>query len=58
MGKVEGHGDQWHGHVTAVSVAPDYRRLNLAAKLMRGLESVSERWVDSMLLIFLYNPRS
>ena len=43
MGKVEGHGDQWHGHVTAVSVAPDYRRLNLAAKLMKGLESVSEK---------------
>lgn len=43
MGKVEGHGDQWHGHVTAVSVTPDYRRLNLAAKLMKGLESVSEK---------------
>lgn len=43
MGKIEGPGDQWHGHVTAVSVAPDYRRLSLAAKLMKGLESVSEK---------------
>lgn len=27
MGKAEGHGDKWHGHVTALTVAPDYRRL-------------------------------
>ena len=27
MGKCEGVGENWHGHVTAVSVGPDYRRL-------------------------------
>ncbi|RWS03959.1 N-alpha-acetyltransferase 20-like protein [Dinothrombium tinctorium] len=43
MGKVEGQLDQWHGHVTALSVQYDYRRLNLAAKLMKGLESISEK---------------
>lgn len=43
MGKCEGHAETWRGHVTAVSVAPEYRRLNLAAKLMRGLESISEK---------------
>jgi N-terminal acetyltransferase B complex catalytic subunit len=43
MGKIEGLGDQWHGHVTALSVAPVYRRLNLAAKLMKGLEQTSEK---------------
>ena len=32
MGKAEGPGANWHGHVTALSIAPDYRRLGLAAK--------------------------
>ena len=44
MGKAEGfHGmgrdhESWHGHVTAVTVAPEYRRLGLAEKLMNSLE--------------------
>ncbi|KAL4198431.1 hypothetical protein AMTRI_Chr03g140170 [Amborella trichopoda] len=29
MGKVEGQGESWHGHVTAVTVAPEYRRQQL-----------------------------
>lgn len=43
MGKVEGQDESWHGHVTAVTVASEYRRLNVAAKLMKGLEAVSEK---------------
>eukprot|EP00271_Cylindrocystis_brebissonii_P015914 TRINITY_DN38994_c0_g1_i1.p1 TRINITY_DN38994_c0_g1~~TRINITY_DN38994_c0_g1_i1.p1 ORF type:complete len:175 (+),score=33.91 TRINITY_DN38994_c0_g1_i1:328-852(+) len=43
MGKVEGDGDQWHGHVTAVTVAPEYRRQQLAAKLMDILEEISDK---------------
>lgn len=43
MGKAEGHGETWHGHVTALTVSPDYRRLGLAAKLMNILEEVSEK---------------
>lgn len=42
MGKAEGVGEDWHGHVTAVTVAPEYRRLGLARRLMQGLEDVSE----------------
>merc|ERR1712157_707083 len=36
MGKAEGNDDrkQWHGHVTALTVQPNYRRLGLARKLM------------------------
>ncbi|KAJ2774220.1 N(alpha)-acetyltransferase 20, NatB catalytic subunit [Coemansia nantahalensis] len=41
MGKVEGRGADWHGHVTALTVAPECRRLGLAGGLMRGLEDVS-----------------
>jgi ribosomal protein S18 acetylase RimI-like enzyme len=44
MGKAEGHGTNWHGHVTALTVSPDYRRLGLAAILMQFLEDVSEKY--------------
>ena len=43
MGKAEGHTENWHGHVTALTVAPEYRRRGLAAKLMNILEEVSEK---------------
>ena len=43
MGKAEGRGEEWHGHVTALTVSPDYRRLGLAAKLMKFLEEISEK---------------
>ncbi|KAI8920130.1 acyl-CoA N-acyltransferase [Powellomyces hirtus] len=43
MGKAEGMGKLWHGHVTAVTVAPEYRRLGLAEELMEILETVSEK---------------
>jgi ribosomal protein S18 acetylase RimI-like enzyme len=34
---------KWHGHVTAVTVAPDFRRLGLASELMYILELVTEK---------------
>lgn len=43
MGKAEGNGTNWHGHVTAVTVAPEFRRLGLAQTLMDWLEEVSEK---------------
>mmetsp|Transcript_29382 Transcript_29382/g.66408 ORF Transcript_29382/g.66408 Transcript_29382/m.66408 type:complete len:173 (+) Transcript_29382:39-557(+) len=46
IGKVEGQGEQWHGHVTALSVAPEFRRTGLAKKLMEYLEVVSEQTHD------------
>lgn len=51
MGKSEGHAEKWHGHVTALTVSPDFRRLGLAATLMNFLEDVSEKYnfgVDSL----------
>lgn len=42
LGKAEGRGMEHHGHVTAVTVAPAYRRLGLAHKLMDFLELVSD----------------
>lgn len=46
MGKTEGTGKNWHGHVTAITVAPEYRRLGLAEGMMNLLEEVSEKVYD------------
>ncbi|KAG0040867.1 N-terminal acetyltransferase [Podila clonocystis] len=46
MGKAEGTGTDWHGHVTAITVAPEYRRLGLAEGMMALLETVSEQPYD------------
>ncbi|KAG9287745.1 hypothetical protein G9A89_004148 [Geosiphon pyriformis] len=46
MGKAEGRGKDWHGHVTAITVAPEYRRLGLADGMMQLLENVSEKTYD------------
>jgi N-terminal acetyltransferase B complex catalytic subunit len=43
VGKAEGEKELWHGHVTALSVAPEFRRLKLAQVLMNSLETVSEK---------------
>ena len=42
MGKAEGQGTEWHGHVTALTVAPQYRRLSLARSMTSRLELVSD----------------
>jgi len=42
MGKSEGLNENWHGHVTAVTVGPEHRRLGLANRLMEGLEEISD----------------
>nr|XP_050846234.1 N-alpha-acetyltransferase 20 isoform X1 [Vespula vulgaris]XP_050846235.1 N-alpha-acetyltransferase 20 isoform X1 [Vespula vulgaris]XP_050846236.1 N-alpha-acetyltransferase 20 isoform X1 [Vespula vulgaris] len=43
MGKAEGLAENWHGHVTALTVSPDHRRLGLAAMLIKLLEELSEK---------------
>ncbi|GAA6025897.1 hypothetical protein JCM11491_001729 [Sporobolomyces phaffii] len=43
MGKTEGRGKDWHGHVSAITVSPSHRRLGLASMMMDLLESVSAR---------------
>lgn len=42
LGKAEGSSAEWHGHITAVSVAPEYRRLSLARGMVNRLELVSD----------------
>jgi len=42
MGKSEGHDENWHGHVTCLSVDRNYRGQGLAGMLMKYLEDISE----------------
>jgi N-terminal acetyltransferase B complex catalytic subunit len=42
LGKAEGTSSEWHGHVSALTVAPEYRRLSLARKMMSLFELVSD----------------
>lgn len=44
MGKCEGESLKWHGHVTALTVAPSHRKLGVAKALMNHLEHVSEQY--------------
>lgn len=46
LGKAEGLRENWHGHVTAVTVAPEFRRQQLAQKLMTYLEEVTHKTHD------------
>lgn len=48
LGKAEGRGTDWHGHVSAVTVAPEFRRLGLARTLMAELERVSHNMFVSL----------
>ncbi|KAK4705830.1 hypothetical protein P7C70_g362, partial [Phenoliferia sp. Uapishka_3] len=43
MGKTEGQGNEWHAHVSAITVSPGHRRLGLASMMMDLLERVGER---------------
>lgn len=41
LGKAEGVKNLWHGHVTAVTVSSEFRRIGVAKNLMAHLEQVS-----------------
>ena len=54
MGKAEGKSNLFHGHVTAVTVAPPFRRQKLANKLMETLERVTETFHSEAYFIDLF----
>lgn len=45
-----------HGHVTAITIAPEYRRLGLAKGLMQLLEDVSDRVYHSYFVDLFVRP--
>ena len=53
MGKVEGPTASWHGHVSALSIAPHYRRLHLSLSLMAALEQTCDQ-LHQALFVDLY----
>ncbi|KAG8344692.1 Acetyltransferase (GNAT) family Acetyltransferase (GNAT) domain [Trypanosoma vivax] len=57
LGKAEGKGEDFHGHVSAVTVAPMFRRLGLGAALMRELEDTTEK-VHNAYFVDLFVRRS
>jgi N-terminal acetyltransferase B complex catalytic subunit len=38
-----GKPENYHGHVTALTVAPEFRRIGVSSQLMALLENVSEQ---------------
>jgi N-terminal acetyltransferase B complex catalytic subunit len=48
MGKLEGRGTEWHSHVTAITVSPEYRRLGVAKGMMDGFELSSDQYSPSI----------
>lgn len=42
LAKVEGTGDEWHSHISAISVSPEFRRCGVAKRLLDYFERVSE----------------
>ena len=41
IAKVEGSGDQWHSHISALSIAPEFRKAGVATMLCDYFEKVS-----------------
>nr|GEZ02014.1 proteoglycan 4-like [Tanacetum cinerariifolium] len=46
MAKFEGQCQSWHGHVTAITVAPEFHKQQLAKKLMNLLEDINDKITD------------
>lgn len=53
LGKVEGLGRDWHGHVTAISVAPAWRGKGVAGLLMSYLEEASKQYKTHFVDLFV-----
>jgi ribosomal protein S18 acetylase RimI-like enzyme len=51
-----GKQENYHGHVTALSIAPEFRRIGVSSQLMVLLEKVSEQLIILSLysLIIIY----
>ncbi|KAE8244851.1 hypothetical protein A4X13_0g6206 [Tilletia indica] len=56
IGKAEGKNKELHGHVTAITVAPEYRRLGIAQGLMRLLEDFSSQVYDAYFIDLFVRP--
>lgn len=42
FGKVEGDGPKYHGHLTAITIAREFRHIGLSTQFMYWLKQISE----------------
>ncbi|KAL7673452.1 hypothetical protein ACOME3_008308 [Neoechinorhynchus agilis] len=42
MAKIEGFGEDLHGHISALSIAPEFRRMGLSTILMQKIDETCE----------------
>ncbi len=49
-----GKHENYHGHVTALSIASEFRRIGVSSQLMTLLEKISEELVRFFFLINIY----
>ena len=51
IGKVEGDNELWHSHISALSIAVEFRRTGVARKLMERFEDMSGENVFFLIII-------
>jgi len=56
IGKVEGSGEDWHSHISAISVAPEFRRSGVANRLMEYIEEISTKVHDNYFVDLFVRP--
>ncbi|CEP60339.1 peptide alpha-N-acetyltransferase complex B subunit NAT3 LALA0_S01e08482g [Lachancea lanzarotensis] len=54
MAKTEGKGNDWHSHITAVTIAPEFRRISLASGLCNTLETITDNQPHNVNFIDLF----
>ncbi|CAR24366.1 N-acetyltransferase domain-containing protein [Lachancea thermotolerans] len=54
MAKTEGKGPEWHSHITAVTIAPEFRRIALASGLCSALETITDNQPHNVNFIDLF----
>ena len=47
LGKIEGEGEDRHGHISAITVASPFRRQNVARTLITFLETTTEAYYEA-----------
>ena len=56
VGKVEGdtapEKKDWHGHVSVLTIAPEYRRVGYSLKFMKLIEDISELVQELFVAVF------
>ena len=58
FGKIEGREEKYHGHLTAITIAREYRRLGISRSLMYWLKQISEEYKCYYVDLFMRKSNS